>query len=359
MHRQYQDLSAKLSENIEDVLAAESPGNKVISNEAVLGGVSGAIISFLQLENDFCAQLPFKRIVAKFSDGVGERERRGATTLRILLTNGVTVIPFATIKNPHLHVMRYVPGETLHSLVASNHHRGQEQLFKVACANRDMWLSTQTADRSAVQGASYLSKLSETVEIMLRLEISTQGGDVPIGELQDLPLFLNGRSLPCLRELLREMSEEIDSSKLFALQHGDEGAGNFIHFEDNIFVVDNEKSGFKPIGEGLAKLFCWFPATLGFPGVNSRVSIEREALRIDGKPGLPSHVSWMNKRLVSLLKESDLPLMVPGPRLRACCACYYIRELQWLTRRQREHMKFNIIEMALHQLMRMHDKASW
>ncbi|MDP2736765.1 MAG: hypothetical protein Q8O59_03240 [bacterium] len=355
----YQDVSGQLAENIQSVFGIESPDNRIISNEAVMGGVSGAIISFLQLEKEFSSALPYKRVVCKFAEDVGKRERKGAGVLNQLLTNGVTVIPFAAIKNPHLHVMRYVPGETLNSLVVSNHDRGQEQLVKVAVANRDLWLSTKTADRSVVTGPNYLSKLSETIEMMLKSKITAQDEEVSLGDLQDSPLFLNGRSLPSLRVLLQEMADEIESSDLFGIQHGDEGAGNFIYYEDTIFVVDNEKAGYKPIGEGLAKLFCWFPATLSYPGVGSRVTVVGGALRIDGKPGIPSHAYRMNKRLVGLLKESDLPDLISGTRLRAFCACYYIRELQWLTRRQREHMKFNMIEMALHQLMRMHEKAGW
>ena len=260
-------------------------GNQITAIEAIIGGVSGSINGVVSLKSQFSEAFPFKRLVAKFAPGVGKRERYGSGILKEHLNDGLCVGPFVNINDPDLHLSRYIPGLTLHQMVQIGGIDRWPFFRQVAIANRDMWLNTLDENNGDCT-SNYIQKIEDTRKLLLQTEIICDNYLIPVSELCDFQLVLNGKRLPSISGLFDEMSAHIKGTKTFATQHGDEGAGNYIIYDDTIYVVDNEKVGKRPIGEGIAKLTCWFPAILCATDFFN-ASIKHDSLHIDGKPMVP------------------------------------------------------------------------
>jgi hypothetical protein len=355
MKTEFTDLSRQFEQEIKQAVEGVNQHHVITRVESIQGGVSGAILAVVTLKDNFSPDFSFNRIVGKFLKGVGQRERVGSAKLAQYFNCDVKVVRFAEIEHPHLHLSQYISGQTVHDVVRANNTQAWESLRRVTIANRDLWLATLSTNPGADVHGNYLGKLDRTTENFLKTTIPLENGsEALLGDYAGMPLVLNGRTLPNLNKLLAIMEEFIRGSKHFSLQHGDEGLGNYIiqPEKNSIAVVDTEKTGTRPVCEGMAKLLCWFPATISSPDY-FRARITAGELRIEGRPSVPVHVAELNKQVVELLQESDLSKIFLPARLRAYCACYFIRELQWLMRRSREYMKPYIIEMALHQLAMM------
>lgn len=348
----FQDIASNIERVIKDCLEQVNPDHEIEKIENIYEGVSGALLAIITLKKNFSNTFLYNRLVAKFGDGVGNRERRGSEILSKYFSGDIKITPFIKIDHPHLHISRYIPGVTIHQIVTSGDKKGPDAVRRVMLSNRSVWLET-LGKTNGSKTSNYISKLDDTLQIFLRSPINLESSDVFLEELQDHSLILNGTRLPTIRELLSIMADLIRNTKYFALQHGDEGFGNYVVLNNEIFIVDNEKVGTRPLGEGIAKSVCWFHVILSSPDY-FKISEANKELLIDSKPEILKYVDDIVTDSVRLIQESDLNRCLSKAESRAFYANYFIRELQWLVKRRREYMRPYIIEMALHNLSFMY-----
>lgn len=342
-------ITDEIYKTIENSL--EKIGLSVRTVEAIHEGVSGAIKAVVYLnENGFS----YQRVVAKYGDGVGEREAKGANLLQKYFN-----IPAIVSTTPDLHVCQFIAGPTLDSMIFNSAPDGIRVFKDVIKQHIEMWVET-SKDANGKEVCGYPKKIDDTKNKLFFDEhgnarrIEVDGGKKEIKEIADLPIVLNRKIGPPLNTLLDRIGNCVRQSNLFALLHGDEGAGNYIHDRDgSIWLVDNEKAGIHHIEEGIAKILCWFSAIHSNEGIVV-FHIEDKKLHID----FDIHISAFTREVIreareeikSLLQERNFQLK--RAILHANCAMYYFREIQWLMRRGRHHMKPYLFCLGLQEAIR-------
>lgn len=327
----------------------------------IRGGVSGATLCKVELKPNGRG---LDYVMVKNDSGVGDRERRGSS---ILETYNLKVPEYRIFgcTEPDVHIAEYIGGVTIHDLVTSEVNCWRI-IKKMLAENVTMWTSSITQKSDSAIG--YCQKIDHTESVLRDFMIRVNNHKCSLGELWNVPIMLNGRSLPPLSELFESVRQTMQNYNFYCMQHGDEGAGNYIKsgrsHKGRVFTIDAEKVGIRLLVEGYVKFLCWFPEVKATPTNVERsieVALEGGKLNIDFETRLPPHL----RRYVQRVREYlDLRLAHKGiiiePQIRhAFSAFYFWRAIQWQDRRitsggsTRDYFKAYLFAMGLTEARKM------
>lgn len=348
------DLFTSVTKSIEAVLLAENLFPIRISNFSS-GSVSGALLCTVELDTNGWA---IRRAMAKFSPGVGKRERIGSELLKPHLLTP-TVLPIA---NPDLHLAAFIEdAKTLHELVISR-AKVWTIAKKVLRQNLRMWCATKL-ERNSRKLIGYGEKLEETLRILCDTSIMIDETKTKLSSVYENPLVLNGVLLPSLQELYVTMKEIITSYPWICLQHGDEGAGNFLVTpEQNVYAIDNEKVGYRLLPEGIVKFTNWFPEVLASPtrwdGSFSASLVDgRLVIDFETRFELRDYVKECRKYMLDYLRSNCIVIDLRS--ISAFSMMFFLRAMQWAHRRNdisgtdRSSFRPYLLGMALKEASKM------
>ncbi|MFA6295857.1 MAG: hypothetical protein WC663_00735 [Patescibacteria group bacterium] len=348
------DLFTSVTRNIETVLRAEHLNPLRISNFSS-GSVSGALLCTIELDTNSWA---IRRAIAKFAPGVGRRERIGSELLKPHLLTP-TVFP---IVNPDLHIAAFVENaKTLHELIISR-AKVWTIAKKVLKRNLKMWCATK-ALKDSRKFAGYGEKLDDTFNLLQEATIMINAIKMKLGIVLDLPLVLNGLELPSLKEMFEIMKENILSYPWICLQHGDEGAGNFlVTSEQNIYAIDNEKVDYRLLPEGIVKFTNWFPEIMASPtkwdgSFNATIKNGQLIIDFETRFELRDYVKECRKYMLDYLRSNGIA--IDHRIISAFSMMFFLRAMQWAHRRRdvsgtdRSSFRPYLLGMALKEASKM------
>lgn len=320
-------------ERIVQHLAQAIPGVKIRNIERIYNSVSGAVLSRAEVEGPYNGS-----VVVKIHSDVGRLERTGAERIRPFMA----VPPEVGLPFKDCYVHKFIPGMTLDEAVKKQVPNAAQIFRDFTDVNLRMWEATKSEAKPPDHGYSF--KVEETQE---RVMGYTLGGK-PVKEVMDLPLILNGTSLPCITQIFSDIKSCLASLGHTVLTHGDEGAGNGIYTKTGkIFVIDHGTAGLRYPVEPIAKLLLWFPVT-DVRGELFSCEVRRGHLIIDYRVIMCPFITALVKKINKYIhQESDVVTLYSDESLSAAVALYIFRELNWIAKRGREIMAVYLFGMAL------------
>ncbi|MBU0598657.1 hypothetical protein KKF61_06760 [Patescibacteria group bacterium] len=238
-----------------------------------------------------------------------------------------------------------ISGPTIDQLIRQptmHNFNGSDWYLRTVSEHLQMWKDTLSTNSPACSG-SYIGKTNKTTDLALSLSIWSAF----LSDVAAKPIVVNKVQLPPLNEMLYAMGRLVGQCKTTVLSHGDEGLCNSIldSAGSRIAYVDVGEAGRRIIGEPIAKLLLWFAATM-----SEKVKFEYQI--IDGVPTIDYQVKLPKEVHEIILKARDIIFSEIGdsidmPSLYACCMMYLLREIQWISRRQRDIMLAPLFAMAM------------
>ncbi len=311
---------------VEEVIRRALPEGQIINIAPINGeGVSNSTRLYRFHHSDG----HLKELVVKVGQSIGDKEHRGRTLLSPYLPLAETI----GSRQPDTIVYHFIPGLSVSCLVCQDSQIAKKHFQRFVDLNIAMW--QRTAGLTPVSGLSgYPARMGVTNQLVKQWQIQGR----PLISLTDLPIVVNSKKLPPLGECLHEMSELIgDNTKegeaLSVLQHGDEGAVNFIVRDDDeeVFFIDNGNAGRRLLAEGLAKICLWWIVTA--PESRGEARVQDGQICLDYSVSVQKHVSrTVGPAIKKMLDCGNLNL--DQRQMAACLANYCLREVQWAPKRR-------------------------
>lgn len=299
-----------------------------------VGMVSGAALAHFHLHRDDTVV----QAMIKMAPSVGDRERQGGRLISPHLRIPAELEPCG----PDHYLYHRVHGTTVDECVRGKHVAGRENYLVMVRQHLAMWRETLSRD---YQPTGYIGKLDGTISDIGQYTLGQQS----LAELADRRLVINKIELPSIATALSEMTGILRSSQTTVLSHGDEGSCNTVICRDDgrtPFFLDHGTAGRRVVGEPIAKTLGWFPATLTQKQTCMVDTTHDGIIAIDYDIHLDPDVQLMITEARDLIL-SELGSAVDRRELAACMAMYFLRELQWLSRRGRELMLVPLFAMAM------------
>lgn len=316
-----QFLNSSAAQAVVQIIRQALPDGEITNIVPVVGlGVSGEAQLFRFDHNNGHP----KPLIAKIGNTVGINERRG----RKLLIDYLPLALAVEDNQPDLFIYEFIPGLPLHYLLYENYPAAEKHLQSFIQANIRMWQWTLERG-AATQLIGYPNKLDSTLSLALNFPLDSQ----LLADLVDLPVVVNSKPLPSFNQCFFLARQLIFSgSNVSVLQHGDEGASNFIvqDGDQRHFFIDNGAAGQRLLAEGVAKIIMWWAVTA--PSASVEFEVRSNHLVFNYKLDLPQSVfrpinHVINNILTQLKDHLDYR------QLAACLGIYCLREIQWAKKR--------------------------
>lgn len=267
-----------------------------------------------------------KPLVAKIGKNVGTNEQRG----RKLLIEHLPLATAVESNQPDIFIYEFIPGFSLHDLLYERQPKAEFHLQTFVQDNLLMWQRTLVkSDLNGIVG--YPTKLDSTLQLALNFPLGSQR----LRDFADFPVIVNSKQVPSFNQCFQRILQLItpgDDLVISALQHGDEGAGNFIVRQDDgkHLFIDNGTAAPRLLAEGIAKIIMWWVVTA--PGATTEFQVQENSLVFNYKLDLPQRIfNSVNVMIYYILKEFSGCLNYQ--QLAACLGIYCLREIQWAKKR--------------------------